>query len=382
MKKLRNFIFVFAFASFAFFGVAGNLQAAKPSDFGLKEGNLISAIFSDDPDVYIINNDGYKRLFLNEEIFNFYGHLGGFFNVKLVPQEVVDSFPTSGLFRNCEADDPRVFGVSVEGEDTGTMSWINMTAEEALAEDPDFFKKVFCVNDKEFKWYPKKGEFKSLKSVPNYERKKHKIKELKEKKRKIKEHANDDDDEFYKRNFKNVGKILLCHKDKKTIRVSLHALRGHLRHGDEIGACFGIVYDDDEEDEDKDDDKEDKKDHDKKHDDDDDNDDKKEHEDDYDNTIDTVSPLISNIVATSTKDTSVDIKWETNEASTSKVYYSTSTPVLAVSATSFIEDTALVNSHTINLTGLTASTTYYFLVESTDTSGNTAKSQEGSFTTK
>ncbi|MEK7121743.1 MAG: hypothetical protein AAB857_03480 [Patescibacteria group bacterium] len=29
-----------------------NSNAAKPTDFGLKEGDLVSAIFSDDPDVY------------------------------------------------------------------------------------------------------------------------------------------------------------------------------------------------------------------------------------------------------------------------------------------------------------------------------------------
>src|SRR3989338_9937206 len=65
---------------------------AIPSDFGLKECDLISAIFSDDPDVYIINEHGFKRLFLNPEIFKFYAHLGGFTNVKLVTSEVRDSF--------------------------------------------------------------------------------------------------------------------------------------------------------------------------------------------------------------------------------------------------------------------------------------------------
>lgn len=35
-------------------------NAAKPADFGLKEGDLISAIFSDDPDVYIVNVREYR----------------------------------------------------------------------------------------------------------------------------------------------------------------------------------------------------------------------------------------------------------------------------------------------------------------------------------
>src|SRR3989344_1906789 len=105
---------------------------AKPSDYGLKEGDLISAIFSDDPDVYIINEHGYKRLFLNPEIFKFYGHLGGFFNVKLVTEEVLDIFPTSGLFRDCESEDPKVYGVDIEGEDNGKLHWVNTTGEQAV----------------------------------------------------------------------------------------------------------------------------------------------------------------------------------------------------------------------------------------------------------
>src|SRR3989344_498840 len=53
------------------------VNAAVPGDYGLKEGNTISASGSDDPDVYIVNEQGYKRLFLNPVIFSFYGHLGG-----------------------------------------------------------------------------------------------------------------------------------------------------------------------------------------------------------------------------------------------------------------------------------------------------------------
>jgi len=375
MKNLRKFIFVFAFTFFTFFGVVGDSHAAKPSDFGLKEGDLISAIFSDDPDVYIVNKDGYKRLFLNQEIFSFYGHLGGFFNVKLVPQEVVDAFPTSGLFRNCEAGDPKVFGVTVEGEDSGIMSWINLSGNKAVSEDPNFFKKVFCVNDKEFKWYPKKGEFKSLKSVPKYERIKHKLKELKAKKKKLKEHKDDDDNDYYEKNLKKVGKILLCHKGKKTVNVSLHSLRGHLRHGDEIGACSIVSNprnDDDnegDEDDDQDEDSEDEGEED-------------ENNDNNDDDTDTTAPIISSLSVSSATDSSVIITWTTDENATSKVYYATSTPVVATSTTDFVAATAFVTSHSIELTGLMASTTYYFLVESTDASSNTAGSSEFSFTTQ
>ena len=51
-------------------------SAVTPADYGLREGDVVSAAGSDDPDVYIVNELGYKRLFLNPAIFNFYGHLG------------------------------------------------------------------------------------------------------------------------------------------------------------------------------------------------------------------------------------------------------------------------------------------------------------------
>ena len=75
--------------------------AVAPADYGLKEGDVISAAGSSDPDVYIVNEMGYKRLFLNPAIFNFYGHLGGFKAVKSVSAVTRDAFVTSGLFRNC-----------------------------------------------------------------------------------------------------------------------------------------------------------------------------------------------------------------------------------------------------------------------------------------
>src|SRR3989344_2632779 len=41
----------------------------------LNDGDVVSAAGSDDPDVYIVNPHGYKRLFLNPVIFGFYGLL-------------------------------------------------------------------------------------------------------------------------------------------------------------------------------------------------------------------------------------------------------------------------------------------------------------------
>src|SRR3989338_5895043 len=137
MKKIIFFaVIALAIGSFFFYNI-NKASAVKLSDYGLKDGDLISAIFSDDPDVYIVNENGYKRLFLNPEIFNFYGHLGGFFNVKLGSVETRDAFTTSGLFRNCESNDPRVFGVEVEGEDMGNARWLDSSADTVLKEDPE-----------------------------------------------------------------------------------------------------------------------------------------------------------------------------------------------------------------------------------------------------
>src|SRR3989338_8144230 len=209
------------------------ISAASPSDYGLKEGDLISAIFSDDPDVYIINDQGYKRVFLNPEIFNFYEHLGGFFNVKLVTHEVRDSFPTSGLFRNCEDNDEKVYGADIEGEDDGQLQWVNTSGDQAVQDDPNFFKKVFCINKKEFNWYPKaQTALTTVKDVPKYER----IKEA--------ESISTDKKLEAKIELKDIGQVVICHYPPgnitalETITINAPALKAHLDHGDTIGSCF------------------------------------------------------------------------------------------------------------------------------------------------
>lgn len=137
----------------------------------LKEGDVVSAAGSSDPDVYIVNSWGYKRLFLNPVIFGFYGHLGGFSKVKNTASSVRDTLVTSGLFRNCETNDPKVYGAEVTGEDTGTLHWVNTTGAQAVADDSEFFKKVFCINTKEFSWYKKGSNYTSVNQIPAYNRK-------------------------------------------------------------------------------------------------------------------------------------------------------------------------------------------------------------------
>ena len=147
----------------------------RPSQFSLKEGMTVSATGSNDPDVYIVNDAGFKRLFLNPIIFSFYGHLGGFKYVTKITSTTRNAFETSGIFRNCESNDPKVYAVEVTGEDTGTLHWINMTGDQANAEDSEFFKKVFCINNNEFNWYTSNGSrfgtaYTSLSQIPVYNR--------------------------------------------------------------------------------------------------------------------------------------------------------------------------------------------------------------------
>ena len=171
MSKNTKFLYTLAVVM-VIAGVLGGgaAKAAKPSDFGLQEGWTISAAGSDDPDIYIVNEMGYKRLFLNPAIFGFYGHLGGFPAVKNVAAATRDAFPTSGLFRNCETNDPKVYGVESTGEDTGMLHWVNTSGAQAVADDANFFSKVFCINNNEFSWYSKGADYTSVSQVPNYVR--------------------------------------------------------------------------------------------------------------------------------------------------------------------------------------------------------------------
>ncbi|MDD5164931.1 MAG: hypothetical protein PHG25_00105 [Candidatus Pacebacteria bacterium] len=98
-------------------------------------------------------------------------------------------------------------------------------------------------------------------------------------------------------------------------------------------------------------------------------------------TTDTSAPVITNAVAI-IGSTTVQLSWKTNENATTKAYYSTSTPVnVAASTTAFVENTSLVSAHAITVTGLATSTQYYMVYESKDSTGNTSRTNEFSFTT-
>jgi len=143
----------------------------SPGTFNLREGDMISAAGSSDPDIYIINESGFKRLFLNPIIFSFYGHLGGYAKVKTITPYIRDAFGTSGLFRNCETNDEKIWAVQVIGEDDAVLHHVQVSGAQAVAQDPNFFKKIFCINNNEYYWYPKSLDpYTSLSQIPTYRR--------------------------------------------------------------------------------------------------------------------------------------------------------------------------------------------------------------------
>jgi len=95
---------------------------------------------------------------------------------------------------------------------------------------------------------------------------------------------------------------------------------------------------------------------------------------------DTTAPVISGVEVTNITTTTAKVKWSTNEKSNSKIWYATAASVVTtVDPTKSSSDNAF--NHSIELSGLTANTQYYYVVGSADSSSNLAKSAEGTFTT-
>jgi fibronectin type 3 domain-containing protein len=91
---------------------------------------------------------------------------------------------------------------------------------------------------------------------------------------------------------------------------------------------------------------------------------------------DTTAPVISNIEVTGVTDSSATITFFTDEPATSSIDYGFSSSYGLVAA-----DDGFATAHIINLSGLSASSIYYFQVRSEDSASNVGVSAEGSFAT-
>lgn len=92
---------------------------------------------------------------------------------------------------------------------------------------------------------------------------------------------------------------------------------------------------------------------------------------------DTTGPTISSISSGTPSDTSATIIWSTDEDADSQVEYGTT---VSYGLTSTLAST-LVTSHSVSLSGLTASTLYHYRARSADGSSNISYSDDQTFTT-
>lgn len=92
---------------------------------------------------------------------------------------------------------------------------------------------------------------------------------------------------------------------------------------------------------------------------------------------DTTPPVISAVASSSVTQTSATITWTTDEAADSQVKYGTTT---SYGSTTTL-DSSKVTSHSVNITGLSAGTTYHYQVVSKDAAGNSTSSTDNTFTT-
>ena len=84
--------------------------------------------------------------------------------------------------------------------------------------------------------------------------------------------------------------------------------------------------------------------------------------------VDDTAPVISSVAHSVSGGGTATITWDTNEASDSRVDYGTNPNSLTASQSS----PALVNSHSLQLTGLSSNTTYYYRVTSADSAANSS----------
>jgi hypothetical protein len=94
-------------------------------------------------------------------------------------------------------------------------------------------------------------------------------------------------------------------------------------------------------------------------------------------SVSATPPSVSNVAFWGVSSSGVIISWSTDVLSSTAVAYGTTSALGQLSPV----QNMLTNSHGVTLTGLAASTTYYFVAQSADSSGNTGSSTTYTFTT-
>jgi phosphodiesterase/alkaline phosphatase D-like protein len=92
---------------------------------------------------------------------------------------------------------------------------------------------------------------------------------------------------------------------------------------------------------------------------------------------DTTAPVISLVVSAPITSNGATITWTTNELANSQVQYGTTTSYGSTTTLDLI----LALTHSADITGLSASTTYHYRVKSIDDAGNVALGSDQTFTT-
>ncbi|OGZ12294.1 MAG: hypothetical protein A2942_00875 [Candidatus Lloydbacteria bacterium RIFCSPLOWO2_01_FULL_50_20] len=152
----------------------------------------------------------------------------------------------------------------------------------------------------------------------------------------------EDENDDHSDDKKSGKKVTICHIEgaaRQTIS-GVSAGRAHLMHGDLLGVCSDPTTPP---------------------------------------ASDTTAPSFLSITTTATT-SSTTVRWTTNEHTNGVIYVGQTTPVNTATATGTIVNTFALSHETV-LSGLTASTTYRYLVVARDQSGNIATSSEQSFIT-
>lgn len=184
-SQTRSFkkVLLIGIAAAALLAVAGYMAmqtsgitnaANNPSDFGLKDGDRITAHAAvGDPDIFVVKEShitGVKRNFKNPVICNYYGQFGtgGCFaaGLKEVSAAVRDAFTLTCYYTDGDTKDGKVYYMESTGPDTGALHWVQVSGADAVAADPLFFIKVVQINTLEKNFYTMGAPYTAMSQVP------------------------------------------------------------------------------------------------------------------------------------------------------------------------------------------------------------------------